>query len=207
MGGFRIGRKHAVHTYPESRTATTVPYARNYASTPKGGDFALTDVETPIPWDMIDGGAPLWDVDVTYSTGDIVSSLGFTWISLVDNNTGNDPFFSPGDWARNTVVPITPRSTGVVMIHGVLALETVSEGSETVEGTILVNGAPLLPSISHTLLDSETAMVPFLAQANLLAVGVRAFVEIALSVTFDGGVVLVQDSSTIEVREMQAATG
>lgn len=203
---FRIGRKHAQHTYPLSRTATTVPYARNFASTPKE-DFALTDVETPIPWDRIDGGAPLWDVDVTYSTGDIVSSLGFTWISLVDNNTGNDPFFSPGDWERNTVVPITPRSTGVVVIHGVLALENVSGGSDTVEGVILVNGAPLLLSISEELLSGETAMVPFLTQAPLLAIGVRAFVEVALSVTVDGSVVLVQDSSTIEVREMQAATG
>lgn len=206
MGGFRIGRKHAVHTYPESRTATTVPYARNFASTPKE-DFALTDVETPIPWDRIDGGAPLWDAGVTYSTDDIVSFLGFTWISLVDNNTGNDPFFSPGDWSRNTVVPITPRSTGVVVIHGVLALENVSAGAEQVEGTIFVNGAPLLLSISEDLPSGETAMVPFLTQANLLAVGVTAHVEVALSVTLDGSVVLVQDSSTIEVREMQFATG
>lgn len=203
---FRIGRSRAQHVYPVSRTATTVPYARNYARTPKA-DFALTDVETPIPWDRIEGGAPLWDVGVTYSTGDIVSSIGFTWISLVDNNTGNDPFFSPGDWARNTVVPITPRSTGVVVIHGVLALENVSGAPDTVEGTVFVNGAPLLLSISEDLPSGETAMVPFLVESNLLAVGVRAFVQVALSVTLDGSVVLVQDSSSIEVREMQAATG
>jgi hypothetical protein len=209
MGAFRIGRSRAQHSYPTRNPGLAPALARNFASTFKE-EFALTDVETPIPWSMIDAGAPVWDEDVTYQTGDIVSSFGATWISLVDDNIGNDPPFSGAEWARNTIVPITPRVTGVVVIQGVLTLANISAASQAVTGFILVNGVslPVPLAIADDLgSGDETISMPFLAEVSGLPLGVRADVEVALGTTTDGGVDLAPDSTTIEVREMQAATG
>jgi hypothetical protein len=172
-------------------------------------DFALSDVATPIPWSGMEAGAPTWDPNVTYQTGDIVTStFGSTWISLVDDNIGNDPPFS-AEWAQNTIVPITPQSTGIIVIQGVLTLEEIAGLDQEVGGFISVNGAPLpAPAlISDHLPANASTTVPFLALRLALPIGVRADVQVAFASSVDGGVTIEQESSSIELREMQVATG
>jgi hypothetical protein len=57
MGEFRIGRRFAQHSYPESRQNTTVPFARNFAQGP--ADLTpITMAGIQVPWDVIESGAP-----------------------------------------------------------------------------------------------------------------------------------------------------
>jgi len=87
MGEFRIGRKFASHSYPESRAATTVPFARNFATGPTL--FAAPpDVQTTgtqVPWNVIESGAPPgFDVPITpKSTG----RIRITGVVAVKNST------------------------------------------------------------------------------------------------------------------------
>lgn len=204
---FRIGRKHASHIYPQRSSALPL-LARNFGSGPKN-DVALPDSETPILWANIDS-VSAWDVGTTYATDDIVFDSGETWISLQDNNTGNDPSSSPAFWTENSVIPITPIATGIVVIQGVLSVENNVAGAEGLLGAILVNGAPLpVPSAIEASFNLEITdgPVPFLAEVTGLPLGVRADIQIELAADTVGGITLVGDGSTIEVREMQAATG
>lgn len=203
--GFRIGRSRAQHTYPQSRSGT--PYARNFASAFKD-DFTLTDTETPIPWSVIDGGAPAWDAAVTYQTGAIVSQAGTTWISTIADNIGNEPGVDAG-WDQNTIVPITPVSTGIVVIHAVITVGDTAAAPHNFSGFVAVNGVPLpIPlSIEGSVDTGEETTISVLAEVTGLPLGVRADIEVALATDQSGFADVLQDSTTIEVREMQAATG
>ena len=67
MGEFRIGRKFAQHSYPESRRDSTLAFARNSAQGP-GGDapVPVTTGGTQILWETIEsGGGPSEDVPIT----------------------------------------------------------------------------------------------------------------------------------------------
>ena len=143
MGSFRIGRKHAQHVYPERNPGLLPPPLALNLGVSWKTEFPLSDTPEAIPWSAI-GSVFLWDMATTYQTGDIVSHMGQTWISLQDNNTGNDPAFSPLFWDDNTIVPITPRSTGLIVIQGVIGIEQNGVGLVELFGSVWVNGAELL---------------------------------------------------------------
>lgn len=70
MGEFRIGRTFARHSYPDTRAATSVPYARNFAAGPAVDTAVATAPGTQVPWSAIEVGAPGVDVPITpKSTG------------------------------------------------------------------------------------------------------------------------------------------
>jgi hypothetical protein len=59
MGEFRIGRKFAQHSYPESRFGDGA-FARNFASGPPTGEgpTPIVTTGTPVSWETIESGAP-----------------------------------------------------------------------------------------------------------------------------------------------------
>jgi hypothetical protein len=64
MGEFRIGRKHAQHSYPDTPRGAVAAFARNYASTNQNQDFSTGTVD--VAWQAIESGAaPGTDVPVT----------------------------------------------------------------------------------------------------------------------------------------------
>lgn len=77
MGEFRIGRKFARHVYPDnSRAAALTLFARNSAVGPSGATD-ITTIGTPVPWDIIESGAPSGpDVPITPRVTGLVSISG-----------------------------------------------------------------------------------------------------------------------------------
>jgi hypothetical protein len=66
---FRMGRKYAAHSYPETRAGANAPpvglFARNYASGP-AIDTPVLIAGVQVPWNNIDGGSALGpDVPIT----------------------------------------------------------------------------------------------------------------------------------------------
>lgn len=106
-------------------------------------------------------------------------------------------------------VPITPRSSGIILVTGVISLKSSSEIDEVVQLLIEVNGVPLpVPFLeSNTISASGFEAIPFVAEITGLAVGVAANVQVRLisSNATDIGATL--DSSTINLQEVPAATG
>jgi hypothetical protein len=63
---FRIGRKFAQHTYPESRGIGGLPFARNSAQGPADQTIISTTAPgTAIPWSILEVGSPGIDVPIT----------------------------------------------------------------------------------------------------------------------------------------------
>src|SRR5512147_2902491 len=82
MGEFRIGRKYAQHSYPESRRDTTVPYAGNFAQGPTD-NTAISSGGTQIPWTVIASGAPAGvDIPITPKSSGRIRLVGQV---VVDN--------------------------------------------------------------------------------------------------------------------------
>jgi len=55
---FRIGRKHAAHTYPSSQGNSTLLFARNFAQGPAAPQELTTTNPTEVGWGSIESGAP-----------------------------------------------------------------------------------------------------------------------------------------------------
>lgn len=87
MGEFRIGRKFAQHSYPESRQNTTVPYASNFAEGPANSTTAVTTDGTQVPWQVVAAGSPGVDVPVTPSS---TGALLFSGVISLKNIAGED---------------------------------------------------------------------------------------------------------------------
>jgi hypothetical protein len=199
-----MGRAYARETYPESRRNTTLMYARNFAQGPKFETDINTVAPFQLPWASIDSVDP-WDPAVTYSVGDIVSNSGTTWISIQNNNTGNNPPATYLFWSQNEGVPITPRVTGVVVISAVVTLENGDENIHNITVSILVDGIAV-SELNLTLISGVTA-IPLLAEVTGLPIGTTAIVQIEFVADEADIFNIISGDSTIEVREMQVATG
>jgi len=168
---FRIGRKHAYHTYPEPRAATTVPYARNSAVGP-------TD-ETPI--------------------------------AIGDGTTGGTaiPWSVLGVGSPGTNVPITPKSTGLIVISGVMTVQNNAEAAVQVQVQVAANGVRLpLPEAEQVTVEPNGGYVaiPLLA-GGVGVVGTTSNVSVILSASVDDAIELIPGSSSLEIEEVQAPTG
>lgn len=176
---FRIGRKHAQHAYPTSRAASSVPYARNFAAGPTAQDpISVTPATSSISWTAIESGA------------------------------------APGP-----LVPITPKSTGIIRIQGVVVVKSNALTPVELQVLVKVNGGTLLVPLFEVVSCAPNVLgppppggftaIPFLTETPFgapLPIGVAANVEIALSAN-DVGLFLIVGSSTLDVQEVQAATG
>ena len=207
-----IGRgRYARETYPEKSTGGSASaFARNYATGPKSST-GISDSGTEIPWNTIDS-VSAWDSTKTYEIGDLVSDSGDVYISLIDANTGNDPTSSP-DWSSSTNtpigVPITPRSTGIVRVTSVIALNNAdSPVAIDVQAQVEINRSPAAfpPVTLSTSVTGDTGIIPILAELQL-TVGVQSVIQILLTASVDSEVSIVALSSTLELQEVTAATG
>jgi hypothetical protein len=108
-------------------------------------------------------------------------------------------------------VPITPVATGIIRIIAAIAVGKNTGPSgfpNTISLVIHVNGVEIEPpELLRVTIDSgEFEMIPVLAEVSGLPLGVTANIRIlATASTF--GASLIEESSSIEVQEVQAATG
>ena len=175
-----VGRtgSHRVYSYPEApRGGSSVPFARNSAIGPQ-----------------FDGPLPITQAGVL-----------IPWQGI--ENVGSVP---PG----TTDVPITPRVTGVVRVICTIAVQNVGT-TQNVEANLLVDGS-LVASFPNTILgpgegpdEFETITFAFdfsPATAPLLPLGTSFQVSIKLLSDVDD-VSLQLDTATLDIQELQAATG
>lgn len=103
-------------------------------------------------------------------------------------------------------VPITPISTGIVRISGVIAVSNDPGAPVSILVEIQVDDVtlPIPLTLYSTVADAGQVAIPFLAEVTL-PIGVTSNIQIF--VTGDAGTALMQESSSIEVQEVAVATG
>jgi|WetSurMetagenome_2_1015567.scaffolds.fasta_scaffold38239_4 hypothetical protein len=105
----------------------------------------------------------------------------------------------------NTNVPITPKSTGVVLISGVVTAINSSGASVNVTATVHVNGdaVPAGTFSSATVPDGGFAAIPFEVEA-LIPIGATQNIQVFM----DGAGAFVEgDGSAINVQEVPVSSG
>lgn len=101
-------------------------------------------------------------------------------------------------------VPITPRTTGVVLITGVVGfINGGSGGPINVSVTVEANGTPVIVTSYESVVDNTSATIPFMAEV-FLPVGVTSNIQV--SVTGDNAD-LIGDGSAINIQEVSVSTG
>lgn len=131
----------------------------------------------------------------------------------IDTSPGTDVPWSviESGALAGVIVPITPRSSGVVRISGVIVVKSSSESAESVSLQILGNGDILLgvPFLeTQSIIANGFAAIPFASEAYPLPVGVVVNIKIRLTASTGGGVLQLRpDSSTIDLQEVPVATG
>jgi len=135
MGEFRIGRKHASHSYPDTggRASPPQPPGRNYAFGPANNTAIATTPGTDVPWSVHESGVAGVDVPITLkTTGRLRVSAMLTINSLVassvevhvridDTTNIAIPFAAPATPAGNlnVTVPILVETTLTLGLHTV----------------------------------------------------------------------------------------
>ncbi len=215
-----VGRTgaHRNYSYPETRRNTTTPFARNFAFGP--GDVAGQPIETSgtfIVWTAIEANVQSWNNTTTYALGDVVTFGLKSYKSLQNGNLNNQPDTSPLFWAENTEVPITPRSTGLIKISGVVCVKSSSVGQEAVTLQVFANGVALdVPFAEICSIDPTDTppgfgalAIPFMTLMTLAnaPIGVTNQIQIKLFATADDVLFIASESSTIFLEEIPEATG
>jgi hypothetical protein len=107
---FRIGRRHASHTYPESKGVGALAFARNFAFGP-AAPYEVTDTPTRIPWGTIDSGAaPGQSVPITPTVTGLILVQGV--VECV--NSSEDAEQLTVQVGVNGVLQATPLEAGFV---------------------------------------------------------------------------------------------
>jgi hypothetical protein len=116
------------------------------------------------------------------------------WNSI---DVGSDP---------SSDVPITPRSTGIVVISGAVGLSNTSGAPIIVTVQVQVNGISIGSTFQSTIPDGSFGSIPFLAETIPAdtPVGVTTPIQVFVS---GAGAVTPVDSSAISVQEVSVATG
>jgi hypothetical protein len=178
MGEFRIGRKFAQHSYPNSRAASTVPFARNFAAGPEQDQVIPLGVDTPVLWAAIESGAPPGPlVPITRLSTGIIRISGVLTVNTED--------------LVQVVVRIrgTPPGGPPIILPVPLAENN----------TIASNSTEAIPFITET-------PFPPLPFGGPIPPGTTTF-EVLLFVTGTGTVRLIPASSTLDLQEVSLATG
>jgi hypothetical protein len=111
--------------------------------------------------------------------------------------------------AASVNVPITPRSTGTILISGVIAVKAGEvEDTVTLLLAVLVNdGSPILPLEQVTIDPSGNVIVAFSTEVSGLPVGTLANIQVALSAGEDDALSVPSTTSTINIQEVSVSTG
>lgn len=109
----------------------------------------------------------------------------------------------------NADVPITPRSSGIIRISGVLTVSNSDAAAHTVQVLVVVNGVAVPAPGAETVTVPATGVVavPFLTETIPLPLGMAATIEILAVASADGYLSAVLDSSTLDIQEVAPATG
>ena len=109
-------------------------------------------------------------------------------------------------------IPITPKSTGIVTISGIITISNSSESSFDIEIDVQVEGS-VLPNASFFLVPlaaGETIGIPFLAETTPTDTPVGVTKHVQISVNGDPGdvdLILLVEASAISIQEVSTATG
>jgi hypothetical protein len=118
-------------------------------------------------------------------------------------------------------VPITPVSTGVITVKGVVSLHNTDE-ADAVDVRVqvmigptgpapIVYAVPASEKVSVPFDDGEGgegfAVLPFFVQIPALPIGIEQTVRILLTADAENLVQAVANSSTVEVQEVAVSTG
>ena len=116
-------------------------------------------------------------------------------------------------------IPITPRSTGIIVVRGVVSLRNTSE-TDIVDVQVQVEIGTVTPvaypvpaneKISVPIDDGEglenRIVVPFMVEIPGLPIGTTQIVRVLLTADAENLVQIVENSSTCEVAEVSVATG
>lgn len=181
MGGFRIGRKHAQHTYPDSPGRSAFLFARNFAQGPDG-NLTLTDkVLHPIVWHFVDAPAGI-------------------------SPTAN--------------VPITPKTTGIVLITGVLGTVRNNDAANPASLQLFVDVSssgphPQTHPVASVSFDANSEggvtgleSVPFQVEL-FLPVGITTNIQFQVQAnsTVTPNITITNLDSNLNVQEVPPATG
>jgi hypothetical protein len=106
-------------------------------------------------------------------------------------------------------VPITPRATGRILFSGAVVVQNTTGGVITVTLQVEVDNATLpAPLVKATIAANAFETIPFeMISEALLPVGTTANIEVIMTASAGASVNIVQDSSTLEIEELQLATG
>jgi hypothetical protein len=167
MSGFRIGRSHARHFYPESpRGGATSAFARNFASGPTDDTVITGGAGTQIPWSAIDVGAPGVNVQITPQTTGVIRITAV----VVVGNVSTDP-------ATVGTVQINVQVNNVVLVRPNFEQFSVD-----------INGFKSIQIVA------ETAALPIGVPVNIQVLA--TLVDGTLNVTSESSTVEAQEVST-----------
>jgi hypothetical protein len=103
-------------------------------------------------------------------------------------------------------VPITPLSTGVVLITGVATVSNTSGAPILVDVRVQIDDTNQVSHFRTTIPDNSTAAIPFMTESDPIDTPVGVTTNIQVLVTGEGAL-LVADGSVVEVQEVAVATG
>jgi hypothetical protein len=119
------------------------------------------------------------------------AGIALTWNSI---DVGTDP---------STDVPITPITTGEVLVTGVITLNNPTGAPILATIQVQVDGSAVATFSATTIAAGAEASIPFVAEA-----GVLSLAQHIVTVTIDGnGLTTVSDGSSINVEEVPLSTG
>lgn len=173
---------------------TTVSIAGDQTGSYLNGDAVTLTPTAPV------AGAPTTKTITSVP----IFAAGFTTFSIdsaIDATTTAGTISDDSD----TNVPITPKSTGVVLISGVITVINSSGAPVNVTATVHINGTavPAGTFSSATVPNNGSAAIPFEVEA-LIPIGETQNVQVFMDGT---GAFVDEDGSAINVQEVPVSTG
>jgi hypothetical protein len=104
-------------------------------------------------------------------------------------------------------VPITPLSTGIVLVSGAISITNSGDAPTTVTINVQVNGSSLLnPTFIATIADGTTEVIPILVETDPAETPVGVTTHIEVFVLGDS-MFVAADGCTLSLQEVSVATG
>lgn len=221
MSGFRIGRKGAQHTYPQSPAAAGGRVGSQGPTGPSGttGPTGATGVTGATgPTGATGNTGATGGTGSTGSTGATGTPLPFAFNSgsgpaaplAIDSGGVSLIWNALGSGAPPTTdVPITPAVTGRVRIMGMVGLINASGPNLPITVQLGIDGVvQLTPLAQSTLTNTGTSDVeiPFLFEANL-ALGAHTIQIIVSTVGLGTSAQVATETSTIDIEELPVTSG
>lgn len=107
-------------------------------------------------------------------------------------------------------VPITPQSSGVILIVGVVTVENTSDAPVDVTVKAQVNGSTItIPATDTFTVDGDdgSKAIRIVAEVTGLSVGVLVNVHLLVIAGSSDAITLSAGSSTVDVQEVPVSTG